>query len=81
MFNARTTYTKAATKLVKAVKATEEQTYVKANGKEFAVFIEVNTPEVPYGNTFKVDLLYKSTPRQKLSSEEEKYQPFGILAN
>eukprot|EP00268_Persea_americana_P049000 TRINITY_DN5216_c1_g1_i2.p1 TRINITY_DN5216_c1_g1~~TRINITY_DN5216_c1_g1_i2.p1 ORF type:complete len:979 (+),score=219.75 TRINITY_DN5216_c1_g1_i2:28-2937(+) len=32
------TYTKAATKLVRAVKATEEQIYLKADGKSFAVF-------------------------------------------
>lgn len=65
------TYTKAATKLVKAVKATEKQTYIKANGKEFAVFIEVSTPEVLYGNTFKINLLYKIAPGPKLSSDEE----------
>lgn len=56
------TYTKAATKLVKAVKATEEQVYLKANGKEFAVFASVSTPEIPYGNTFKINLLYKILP-------------------
>ncbi|CAI9112733.1 OLC1v1013221C3 [Oldenlandia corymbosa var. corymbosa] len=65
------TYTKAATKLVKAVKATEEQTYVRANGKEFFVFVDVCTPDVPYGNTFKVNLLYKITPMQELSPGEE----------
>lgn len=65
------TYTKTASKLIKAVKATEEQTYIKANGKEFDVLFEVITPDVPYGNTFKVNLLYKITPGQKLSSEEE----------
>lgn len=65
------TYTKAATKLVKAVKATEEQTYIKANGKEFAVFVDVDTPEVPYGNTFKINLLYKIIPGPELSSKEE----------
>ncbi|XP_071903699.1 C2 and GRAM domain-containing protein At5g50170 isoform X3 [Coffea arabica] len=65
------TYPKAATKLVKTVKATEEQTYIKANGKEFIVFVDVNTPEVPYGNTFKVDLLYKITPGPELFSIEK----------
>ncbi|EOY20882.1 C2 calcium/lipid-binding and GRAM domain containing protein, putative [Theobroma cacao] len=39
------TYTKAATKLVKAVKATEEQIYIKANGQEFAILISASTPE------------------------------------
>ncbi|KAL2482549.1 C2 and GRAM domain-containing protein [Forsythia ovata] len=65
------TYTKSAKKLVKSVKATEEQIYVKANGKEFAVLVNVSTPDVPYGNTFKVELLYKIMPGGKLSSGEE----------
>ncbi|KAK3037534.1 hypothetical protein RJ639_030342 [Escallonia herrerae] len=65
------TYTKAVTKLVKAVKATEEQTYIKADGREFAVIINVSTPDVPYGNTFKVDLLYKVMPGPDLPSGEE----------
>lgn len=56
------TYTKAATKLVKAVKATEEQTYIKADGNGFVVFVSVDTPDVPYGNTFKIELLYKIIP-------------------
>ncbi|KAL5544117.1 hypothetical protein UlMin_007901 [Ulmus minor] len=64
-------YTKAATKLVKAVKAKEEQTYVKADGKEFAVFVAVHTPDVPYGSTFKIELLYKIMPGPDLSSGEE----------
>lgn len=65
------TYTKAATKLVKAVKATEQQTYIKANGNEFAVHVSVSTPDVPYGNTFKVELLYKIITDASLSSGEE----------
>ncbi|KAF3436933.1 hypothetical protein FNV43_RR19686 [Rhamnella rubrinervis] len=65
------TYKNAATKLVKAVKATEEQTYVKANGREFAVLVTVITPEVPYGSTFKVELLYKISPGPELPSGEE----------
>lgn len=65
------TYKNAATKLVKAVKATEEQTYVKANGREFAVLVTVSTPEVPYGSTFNVELLYKITPGPELPSGEE----------
>ncbi|KAJ4959793.1 hypothetical protein NE237_019703 [Protea cynaroides] len=65
------TYTKAATKLVKSVKATEEQTYLKADGREFAVLINVSTPDVPYGNCFKVELLYRIMPGPELSSEEE----------
>ncbi|PON96729.1 C2- GRAM domain containing protein [Trema orientale] len=64
-------YTKAATKLVKACKATEEQTYIRADGREYAVFVSVSTPEVPYGNAFKVELLYKIMPGPEVSSGEE----------
>ncbi|KAJ9677869.1 hypothetical protein PVL29_022696 [Vitis rotundifolia] len=64
-------YTQAATKLVKAVDALEEQTYVKVDGREFAVLVNVNTPDVPYGNSFKVELLYKIMPGPELSSGEE----------
>ncbi|XVF49315.1 hypothetical protein PTKIN_Ptkin04bG0001500 [Pterospermum kingtungense] len=62
------TYTKAATKLVKAVKAIEDQTYIKANGREFAILVTVSTPQVPYGNTFVIELLYKITPGPEESS-------------
>ncbi|KAL5997419.1 hypothetical protein ACLOJK_008349 [Asimina triloba] len=65
------TYVKAATKLVKAVKAIEEQVYLKADGKEFAVLISVNTPDVPYGSYFKVELIYKIMPGPELPSGEE----------
>lgn len=61
-------YIKAATKLVKAVKATEEQTYTKGDGREFAIFVSVNTPDVPYGSTFKVELLYAITPGDEETS-------------
>ncbi|KAJ1403301.1 VASt domain [Sesbania bispinosa] len=64
-------YTKAATKLVKAVNATEEQTYIRVTKDEFAVLVSVSTPEVPYGNTFKVELLYKIMPGGELSSGEK----------
>lgn len=64
-------YTKAATKLVKAVKATEEQTYIRVSKGEFAVLVNVSTPEVPYGNSFKIELLYKIMPRKERTSEEE----------
>ncbi|XP_068643334.1 C2 and GRAM domain-containing protein At1g03370-like [Aristolochia californica] len=60
------TYTKAATKLVKAVKATEEQTYLKADGSNFAVLSSVSTPEVPYGSNFRVELLFCITPGPEL---------------
>nr|XP_043608416.1 C2 and GRAM domain-containing protein At5g50170 [Erigeron canadensis] len=64
------TYLNAATKLVKANKVTEEQTYIKANGKEFAVFVRVNTPEVPYGSAFQVELLYKIMQGLQIGGEE-----------
>eukprot|EP01018_Ginkgo_biloba_P010181 Gb_29807 [translate_table: standard] len=65
------TYTKAATKLVKAVKATEEQTYLIADGKVFVVLVSVSTPDVPYGSSFRTELLFCITPGPELPSEEE----------
>ncbi|XP_010533454.1 PREDICTED: C2 and GRAM domain-containing protein At5g50170 [Tarenaya hassleriana] len=65
------TYMTAATKMVKSVKATEEQVYLKAKGQHFAVHATVNTPNVPYGSTFKVELLYKIQPGIELPSGEE----------
>ncbi|CAD6336339.1 unnamed protein product [Miscanthus lutarioriparius] len=65
------TYTKAASKLVKAVKATEEQKYLKAAANSYAVFSVVSTPDVPCGNCFKVEILYCITPGPHLSSEEQ----------
>ncbi|XP_048538555.1 C2 and GRAM domain-containing protein At1g03370-like [Triticum urartu] len=68
------TYTKAASKLVKAVKATEKQTYLKAAGNSFAVLSSVSTPEVPCGNCFKVEILYCIIPGTPLQSEEQTSQ-------
>uniref|UniRef100_A0A0D3GII7 C2 and GRAM domain-containing protein n=1 Tax=Oryza barthii TaxID=65489 RepID=A0A0D3GII7_9ORYZ len=65
------TYTKAASKLVKAVKATEEQKYLKAVGNSFAVHSVVSTPDVPCGGCFKIEILYCITPGPSLSSEEQ----------
>lgn len=65
------TYTKAATKLIKSTKATEEQSYSKADGKNFAVLVSVSTPDVPYGSTFKIELLYKILPGPESNSGEE----------
>ncbi|KAJ4850867.1 hypothetical protein Tsubulata_007102 [Turnera subulata] len=64
-------YTKAATKLVKAVRAIEEQTFIKADGQEFAILATVSTPDAPYGNTFTIELLYTIGPGPRLSSGEE----------
>lgn len=65
------TYIKAATKLLKAVKATEEQTYLRADGKVFAVLSSVSTPDVMYGSTFKTEVLYCITPGPELSSGKQ----------
>ncbi|XP_010096488.2 C2 and GRAM domain-containing protein At1g03370 isoform X1 [Morus notabilis] len=65
------TYIKAATKLIKAVRATEEQTYLRADGKVFAVLSSVSTPDVMYGSTFKTEVLYCITPGPECSSGEQ----------
>ncbi|KAF1871073.1 hypothetical protein Lal_00020807 [Lupinus albus] len=62
-------YTKAASKLVKSVHATEEQTYMRVTKEEFAVVVSVYAPEVPLGDTFRIELLYKIMP-EGLSSGE-----------
>ncbi|CAK9278846.1 unnamed protein product [Sphagnum jensenii] len=49
-------YVKAATKLVKAVRATEVQTYTRADDKCFVVSSTCATPDVPYGGNFVVEL-------------------------
>ncbi|KAL0534460.1 hypothetical protein IC582_028751 [Cucumis melo] len=64
-------YLKAPTKLIKAVKAFEEQSYLKADGNVYAVLAVVSTPDVMYGNTFKVEILYCITPGPELPSEEK----------
>lgn len=65
------TYIKAATRLIKAVKGTEEQVYLKADGKAYAVLASVSTPDVMYGSTFKTELLYCITPGPELPSGEQ----------
>lgn len=62
---------KAATKLIKAVKATEEHAYLKADGKSFAVLSIVSTPDVMYGSTFKTEVLYCIAPGPELASGEQ----------
>ncbi|GKV18839.1 hypothetical protein SLEP1_g29167 [Rubroshorea leprosula] len=64
-------FVKAATKLLKAVKATEEHTYLKADGKTFAVFSSVSTPDVMYGSTFKCEVLYCISSGPELQSGEQ----------
>lgn len=68
------TYTKAASKLVKSVKATEDQKYLKAAGNSFAVLCSVSTPDVPCGNCFKVEILYRIIPGPQFPSEEQTTQ-------
>lgn len=63
-------YTKAPSKLIKALKAIEEHTYVKADAKAFAVLSSVSTPDAPYGKTFKVEVLYCVTPGPEQPSGE-----------
>ncbi|KAJ4981819.1 hypothetical protein NE237_032656 [Protea cynaroides] len=65
------TYIKAASKLVKALKAIEEQMYLKADGKVFAVSLSVSTPDVIFGNTFKTELLFCITPGPDIQSGEQ----------
>ncbi|XP_031247295.1 C2 and GRAM domain-containing protein At1g03370 isoform X3 [Pistacia vera] len=65
------TYIKAASKLIKATKGIEEQKYLKADGKVFAVLASVNTPDLMYGSTFRIELLYCITPGPELSSGEQ----------
>ncbi|XP_019095307.1 PREDICTED: C2 and GRAM domain-containing protein At1g03370-like isoform X2 [Camelina sativa] len=64
-------YLKAPTKLIKAVKGTEEQTYLKADGEVYAVLASVATPDVPFGSTFKVEVLYCISPGPELPSGEQ----------
>ncbi|GMH26848.1 hypothetical protein Nepgr_028691 [Nepenthes gracilis] len=65
------TYVNPATKLIKAVKATEDQTYLKSDSKAFAVLASVSTPDVIYGSSFKVEILYCITPGAELPSGEQ----------
>jgi hypothetical protein len=64
-------YTKAPTKLVKAVKATEDMTYLKADREMFAVLADVSTPDVPFGNTFRVEVLTCIIPGPELPDDEK----------
>ncbi|KAJ4814472.1 C2 and GRAM domain-containing protein [Rhynchospora pubera] len=63
-------YTKNSTKFAKSVKTMEEQKYLKADGKNFAILAKVCTPEVPFGDCFEVFLLYKITPGPQIPSGE-----------
>ncbi|CAL0320017.1 unnamed protein product [Lupinus luteus] len=62
-------YTKTATKLVKAVNTTEEQTYIRVTKEEFCVHFNIGIPEIPFSNTFKMEMLYKIMPGGLSSGE------------
>ncbi|KAL6520436.1 hypothetical protein OROHE_017024 [Orobanche hederae] len=64
-------YTKAASKLIKALKTTEEQKYLKAGGRTFSIISSVSTPDAPYGKTFKAEVLYCITLGPEQPSGEE----------
>lgn len=63
-------YTKAPTKIVKALKAIEDHTFLKADGKNFVVLANVDTPDAPYGKSFKVEVLYCITQGPEQPSGE-----------
>lgn len=65
------TYIKAATKLVKAVKATEEQIYLKADSRNYSVLSSVSIPDVPFGSSFRCEVLYCIMPGRELPSGEQ----------
>lgn len=65
------TFNKAASRFVRATRGIEEQIYLKADGKVFAVLDCTSTPDVPYGGTFKTELLYLITPGPELPSGEQ----------
>ncbi|PKA47520.1 C2 and GRAM domain-containing protein [Apostasia shenzhenica] len=64
-------YTKAASKLFKALKAKEEQIYLKADGRHYAVLASVSVPDVPFGSYFRTEILYCITPGLELESDEQ----------
>ncbi|KQJ98783.1 C2 and GRAM domain-containing protein At1g03370 [Brachypodium distachyon] len=65
------TYTTAPSKLVKAVRATEEQSYLKADGKEYSVLLSASTPDVPCGTYFRTEVLFRIMPGPELDSEQQ----------
>ncbi|KAG0631154.1 hypothetical protein M758_1G231500 [Ceratodon purpureus] len=65
------TYMKAATKMIKAVKATETQTCRKIGEKGFVFNVSCSTPDVPYGGNFLVELQFCILAGQDLPSKEK----------
>ncbi|KAK7250914.1 hypothetical protein RIF29_33689 [Crotalaria pallida] len=62
-------YAKAASKFIKVVNALEEKTCIRVIKEEFGVLVNISMPELPFGNTFRIKLLYKIMPTRGLSSE------------
>lgn len=62
---------KAATRIIKAIKAIEDQTYLKADGNAFAVLGSVNTPDAPYGSNYRAEVLFCITPGPELPSGDQ----------
>jgi hypothetical protein len=50
------TYTRAATKLVKAVKVFETQTYLLADDEGLCVLLSSSTPDAPCGESFVIEM-------------------------
>ncbi|GJV17165.1 C2 and GRAM domain-containing protein [Tanacetum coccineum] len=65
------TYIKAPSRLIKALKAIEDQTYLKADGKCFSVLASVNTPDAPYASNYRVEIQTSISPGPELPSGEE----------
>ncbi|KAJ3694743.1 hypothetical protein LUZ60_000120 [Juncus effusus] len=66
------TYTRPATKLVKSVNAFEEQNYIRIESENFALLCSVSTPDVPFGNCFKTELLFRIKLGPELGPERKK---------
>ncbi|KAH7306526.1 hypothetical protein KP509_22G016900 [Ceratopteris richardii] len=64
------TYVKAASKLVKSVKATEDQKYSRADKKGFVLDAVAVTPDAPYGKSFRVEIQYCIFARLDAASGE-----------
>ena len=62
---------KAATKLIKAWRATEDQTYQKAGVNTVAVFSSVSTPDAPDGSCFRAEVLNCITSGPELPTGEQ----------
>lgn len=55
-------YTRAATKLIRAVKAFETQTYLRADDEGFCVLVSSSSPDAPCGGSFVVEMQVRSIP-------------------